>query len=713
MRIHELAKQLDIGSKELVAKLQELGVPVKSHMSSVDEMAIELLRSKSTDKPLGGKSLKDKEPEKDAGSTEKRAPEKSTATPKAKAAAVPEKKTPPPPPVTPKPPVPVPPPREEPAPVKENATKEIKVRGGMMVRELAEMMGIRPNKLIADLMHMNVFATINQRIEMNIIKGVAEKNGFTVEHEKRAVEHKAPVAADSEDTEREPEDNDEDLLPRAPVVTFLGHVDHGKTSLLDNIRNTSIAIGEHGGITQHIGAYTVDTEGRSITFLDTPGHAAFTAMRARGANLTDLAVIVIAADDGIMPQTREAIMHAKAAEVSMLIAINKVDLPAANIDRVKQQLQEEGLTPEDWGGVLICCQVSAQTGEGINHLLEMILLQAEIMELKANPNRRAEAFVIEGRLEQGMGPVANLLISRGTLKVGDQILCGRYHGRVKALINDHGVKVKSAGPSTPVQCLGLSGVPEAGAVFHACKSEKWARATAQTVAQRENDKNLTVTRKASLDSLFAQMQTEDKVKLNVIVKADTQGSVEAIAHSLKGIKSDKVSLEIILSGTGNVTTNDVMLASASNAVILGFHIARESGVDAAAKHEGVETWLYHVIYELIDNVKAAMVGLLAPEIRKEVIGHAAVRQVYSLGKIGQVAGSLVTDGVLRAKARVRVKRGNETLFEGTVASLKHFQDDVAEVREAQECGVRLQKFADFAEGDILEFYELREIEQSL
>ena len=706
MRVHELAKELGVGSKQLVAELQEHGVSVKSHMSSVDEVAIKFARDLHGGKPVEEKGPEEKEAQPDLEPQGDQPPEPpSVETQEGPVEAAVET-------AAPEAPAPAPQP-EEPAAAQPAGEKVLKVRGGMVVRELAEMIGIRPNQLISELMQMNVFASINQRIELHLIRSIAEKHGFAFEHEKRAGEHKAPVAAVSEITEREPEDREEDMLPRAPVVTFLGHVDHGKTSLMDKIRNTSIVEGEHGGITQHIGAYTVDVNGRSITFLDTPGHAAFTAMRARGANLTDLAVIVIAADDGIMPQTREAIMHAKAAGVSMMIAINKTDLPAANVDRVKQQLQEDGMTPEDWGGELICCTVSAQTGNGIDHLLEMILLQAEIMELKANPKRRAAGFVVEGRLEQGMGPVANLLISRGTLKIGDPILCGRHYGRVKALINDHSVKLKSAGPATPVQCLGLSGVPEAGARFQACKSEKWARARAQDASQTEDRETLTVSRKASLDSLFAQMQDDDKVKLSVIVKADTQGSVEAIAHSLENIRSDKVTLNIILSGTGNVTTNDVMLASASNAIVLGFQIAKESGVDPAAKHEGVEVRLHHVIYELIDSVRDAMTGLLSPEIREDVIGHAEVRQVYSIGKIGKIAGCMVVDGTLRAKARVRVKRGAEILFEGAVASLKHFQDDVAEVREAQECGIKLQKFSDFAEGDILEFYELREVEQSL
>ena len=500
---------------------------------------------------------------------------------------------------------------------------------------------------------------------------------------------------------------------RPPVVTFLGHVDHGKTSLLDKIRDASVAKGEHGGITQHIGAYTVETNGHKITFLDTPGHEAFTAMRARGANMTDIAVIIVAADDGIMPQTREAIQHAKAANVSIMVAINKIDLRTASVDKVKQQLQGVALAPEEWGGSTICCPVSAVTGEGIPHLLEMILLQAEVLELRANPKKRATGFVIEARLEPGMGPVINLLVADGTLNVGDAIVCGEHWGRVRALINDHGIKLKSATPATPIKCLGLSGVPEAGAEFKVCSNDKVARSLAAEAAAKAKVVKLVEPKRVSLENLFSQLKENARLELNVILKADTQGSVEAILHSLQEIKSTKVSLNVILSGTGNISSNDVMLASASNAVVIGFHVAKEPGSDAQAKREGVEIRLHTIIYELIDEVRIAMAGLLAPQVKEKILGHAEIREVFNVGKHSLVAGCHVMDGAVTSRCRARVKRGKEVLYQGTLASLKHFHDDVSIVRENQECGIRLENFSGFNKGDILELYELEETKQSL
>jgi translation initiation factor IF-2 len=560
-------------------------------------------------------------------------------------------------------------------------------------------------------MSMNIFASISQRVEPLVAKKVAEDMGFQVEQEKRAAEHK-PLPRKTQEEAEEAEDAPENLVPRPPVVTFLGHVDHGKTSLMDRIRNTAVAKGEHGGITQHIGAYTVEVSGQGITFLDTPGHAAFTAMRARGANLTDIAVIVVAADDGVMPQTEEAIQHARAAEVPMIVAVNKTDLPTANVERVKMQLQATDLAPEDWGGETICCAVSALTGDGIAHLLEMILLQAEVLELRANPSRRASGYVIEARLEPGMGPTANLLVTNGTLSVGDALVCGSHWGRVRSLINDHGIKVKSAKPSTPVKCLGLSGVPEAGAAFRVCATDRAARSVSeQTAGARVEQKN--VVRKASLEDLFEQLKESERLDLKMILKADTQGSVEAITHALQDIKSTKVSLSVILSGTGAITGNDVMLASASNAVIVGFHVPKGLGVDAQARREGVRIYLHTIIYELLDQVRQAMTGLLAPQIEERVLGHAEIRKVFPLGKRGRVAGCLIVDGVVRPSLRVRLKRGGGIVYQGTIESLKHFQEDASELREAQECGIRLDNFLDFAEGDVLEFYEMHSVEQTL
>lgn len=691
MRVHELAKELGLSSKELLAKLHDLGLEAKSHMSALDEAAVALLREAQA-----GAAHAPAEP---AAETPAEGPVAEQPAEEAPPAAD----------------APEPQPEEqgepEPGPAPADPGKVVKARGPILVRELAEQLSLRPNLVIAELMRLNVLASINQRVDIEIARQIAEKHGYTLEHEKRGAEHPAVPRKMLEEEEKA--DQPEDLLPRPPVVTFLGHVDHGKTSLLDKIRNTLVVEGESGGITQHIGAYTVDVNGQSITFLDTPGHAAFTAMRARGANLTDIAVIIIAADDGIMPQTREAIMHAQAANVALMVAINKVDLPGVNPDKTKQQLQADGLAPEDWGGSVICVPVSAMTGEGIDHLMEMILLQADVLELRANPKRRGRGFVVEAQMEPGMGPTATLLVTAGTLAVGDAILCGKHWGRVRALINDHGIKVKSAGPSTPVRCLGLSGVPEAGAEFRTCTSDRTAKALAEEEGAKEREEQSVTPKKASLDSLFQQIEDEEKLELKVIVKADTQGSVEAIVHSLEEIKSDKVSLSFVFTGTGNVTENDVMLASASRAFVAGFHVSLQPGVATTAKREGVEIRLHSVIYELIDEVRDAMTGLLSPEYKESVTGHALVRQVFDIGKTGKIAGCYVTDGSVTPKFRVRVKRGDEVLFEGRLVTLKHFQDDVAQVREGLECGIRLDGFAEFADGDILEFYELQEVELSL
>jgi len=692
----------------VLAKLHDLGVEAKSHMSAVDDKTVDLLRGKLAPKTPAAPKAKVK-PAAPAAPKPRIKPA-AHATPKPEPAAAPAVPAPPPEPV-PLPETPQADEHDKPGATVAGEGTVVRVKGSAVVRDLAERLNIRPNQLIAELMKMNVLASINERIDINVARKIAEKHGFTLEHEKRT--DRKPILRTPEEDEHEEADRDEDLMPRPPVVTFLGHVDHGKTSLLDKIRDTSVVDDEFGGITQHIGAYTVEVSGRRITFLDTPGHAAFTAMRARGANLTDIAVVVIAADDGIMPQTQEAIRHVQAADVPMMIAINKTDLPTANVGQVKQQLQAANLAPEEWGGSTICCEVSAETGAGLDHLLEMILLQADILELKANPEKRAKGYVIEARLEPGMGPTTHMLVTRGTLKVGDMVLCGSHFGRVRALINDHGVKVKAATPSMPIKCLGLSGVPEAGAEFTVYANEKSARQLANGSRQRTKAESLSAPRKASLDNLFEQMLENDRIELKLVLKADTQGSVEAITHALEEIKSDKVSLNILLGGTGNITGNDVMLASASNAIVMGFHVGKESGVDAAAKHEGVEIRLHQIIYEMLDEVKAAMLGLLDPEISEKLLGHAEIRQVFSLSRRGKVAGCLVVDGVARAGAKVRVKRGKEVLYEGGIMTLKHFQDDVPEVREAQECGVRLTSFSDFEEGDVIEFYDLEKIDQTL
>ena len=592
----------------------------------------------------------------------------------------------------------------------------ITLRGPVLVRELAEMMNVRPNKLIADLMQHNQLISINQRVDLDMAGKIAERYGYkvTLERVKRSSERKPAIKRLDEEDDI-PEDKPEDMKPRPPVVTFLGHVDHGKTSLLDYIRKSKVAAGEAGGITQHIGAYSVDVNGRTITFLDTPGHAAFSAMRARGAKLTDIAVIVIAADDGIMPQTREVIKDCRQANVQIMVAINKCDLPAAKPDRVRQQLQGEGLTPEEWGGDVVCCEVSAHTGQGMDNLLEMILLQADVLELQANPNRRADGYVIEAQMELGRGPTATLLVASGTLKQGDVVLIDEHYGRLRGLVDDRGRKVSSVGPAQAVRVMGLSGVPEAGAEFRVMTNEKRAKELAEKFAMERKAAELQEVKKSvDLDSIFNKMKESDKKVLSVIVKADTQGTVEAICDTLRDIRSEKITLEILSSSIGNITANDVQRAAAGNAMIVGFQVTAEAGVAPLATHDGVRISTFRIIYELFDFVKQSMLDKLDPEYREVVRGHAQIRQIFDIGKKGRVAGCQLLDGIIRVKdAKVRIKRNRDIVWDGRISSLRHFQDEVAEVKDLQECGIFFDGFEDFQEGDIVECYAMEEMERTL
>ena len=608
-------------------------------------------------------------------------------------------------------------PQAQPQPQQEQTIapdRVILLRGAVVVKDLAEKLGLRPNRLIADLMQQNILASINQRVEIDVAQKIADKYGFKIEIErqKRSNERK-PVLRSEDADDAIPDDKPEEMVPRPPVVTFLGHVDHGKTSLMDRIRNTRVASGEAGGITQHIGAYTVEVNGRKITFLDTPGHAAFSAMRARGASLTDIAVIIIAADDGIMPQTREAIKHARQAGVQIMIAINKCDLPTAKPDRVRQMLQGEGLTPEEWGGDVICAEVSAVTGKGVDHLLEMILLQADVLELSANPSRRADGFVVEAQLEQGLGPTGTLLVSGGTLNVGDIILCGEHLGRIRGLIDDRGRRVKSAGPATAVKCMGLSGVPEAGAPFRVMLNEKRARELAEKTAEERKQVSLVNAKATSLDALMSQIKENQRRELAVIIKADTQGSSEAICESLKEIKSDKVTLNIITESIGNITATDVNKAGAGQALLIGFSVGCETGVQQQARHDGVRISTFRIIYELMDFVKQRMLDLLPPEYKEVIKGHAEIRAIFDIGKTGRVAGCQMLDGTIRADARYRIFRKKEKIWEGKLAALKHFQSEVTEVSGSQECGILFNGFEDFKEGDSIECYSLEELPRTL
>ena len=593
-------------------------------------------------------------------------------------------------------------------------SKEISIRGAVIVKDLAAKLNIKPNRLIADLMGLKILASINQRVEPDIATKVAEKYGFkvTIEHARdKAAAKPVLKAIDADDLI--PEDAPETLKPRAPVITFLGHVDHGKTTLMDWIRKEHVAAGEAGGITQQISAYQVEVAGKKITFLDTPGHAAFSAMRARGAQITDIAVLIIAADDGIMPQTEECIRVARQTGVQVMVAITKADKPTANIDRVKQQLQKAGLTPEDWGGDIICCPVSGITGQGVDSLLENILVQAEVLELQANPNRRANGFVIESELQQGLGPCATLLVTGGTLKVGDAILIGEHFGKVRALIDDHGRRIKEAGPATPVKCTGLSGVPEAGSEFRVMLDEKRARTLAEQTAQEKKEEELSVSKAATLDALMDRMAAEGKRELNVIVKSDTQGSLEAIVQALNEIKSEKVGLNVIGTGTGNVSMTDVKSAAAGKAIVVGFDIGNDSGVQQQARHDGVRINSFRIIYELLDHVKNCMLDLLPPEYKEVVKGHAEIKAIYDIGKLGKIAGSQMLDGTLIAKEKYRILRNKTQVWEGKVQTLRHFKDEVKEVTGQQECGVCFANFEDFQVGDVIECYTLEELPRSL
>lgn len=595
----------------------------------------------------------------------------------------------------------------------------ISIKPPVVVRELAEQLKQKPFKIIADLMEAGVFANVNQAIDEAVAQRVCAKYGFKFEVEKRE-RGSGLVHAPVRKVELDVEDAAADLKPRAPVVTIMGHVDHGKTSLLDVIRKSNVAAGEAGGITQHIGAYTISfphperkKELAQITFLDTPGHAAFSSMRARGANVTDIVVLVVAANDGVMPQTIEALNHAKAAKVPILVAVNKIDHPNANPLKVRQQLQDKGLAPDDWGGDTIYVDVSALTKQGVDKLIEMILLQADLLELKANPDRRAKGNVIESGLEPG-GPTATVLVRKGTLRVSDVIICGQFYGRVRALTNEEGRRLKEAAPSTAVKVLGLNGVPEAGLEFSIVEDEKAARDLAEQrgLEAKALGQETAARSKMTLENLFAQLESNSSKVLKAVVKADTQGSVEAIVDALKKIESDKVSLEIIHSAVGTITESDVALASASDAVILGFHTRVDSGVADKAKHEGVQIKLYAIIYELIDQVKEAMAGLLEPLLKDVTLGVAEVRKVFELSKGAPVAGCMVTNGRI-VKGKVRVRRRKEIIYEGITQSLRRFQDEVNEVRAGMECGIRIEGFGEFTIGDAIECYTMEKIAQKL
>ena len=693
IRVYELAKELNVSSKELIKLLlEEFNVEVKNHMSVIEDEDAELIKELILGNDSDNSEDKEEKEEKEEntkksivdeyedilaeevnkGNKKKRKTKKQIAEEKAK----------------------------EEQEFADNTLLEIGET--ITVKELSDMLRKPYADVIKNLMMAGVMAAVNQEIDYNTAEKICEKYGILCE--------KKEVSAELEMLDVE-EDDDSKLVKRPPIITVMGHVDHGKTSLLDAIRKSKVTSTEAGGITQHIGAYTVSVNGESITFLDTPGHEAFTAMRARGAQITDIVILVVAADDGIMPQTKEAIDHCKAADVPMVVAINKIDRPNANVDRVKQELTEYGLVSEDWGGDTICVPVSAKARQNIDQLLEMVLLTAEMQELKANPNRKAKGTVIEAKLDKGRGAVASLLVQTGTLHVGDSILVGSTYGRIRAMFNDDGKKIKSAGPSIPVEILGLSEVPAAGDRFIQIKDEKTARNMAEARKQSIKDEQLNAAHRVSLEDLYNQIQEGTVKELDIIVKADVQGSVEAIKQSLEKLSTDDVKVRVIHGGVGAITETDITLATASNAIVIGFNVRPDSNASAASERENVEVKTYRVIYDAIEDVKSAMIGMLEPEYKEVVLGKAQVRETYKISNVGTIAGCYVTDGKLVRNAEVRVIRDGIVIFESTLASLKRFKDDAKEVASGYECGLSIENFNDVKEGDEIEAFKMEAIER--
>ncbi|WP_113674798.1 translation initiation factor IF-2 [Vallitalea guaymasensis] len=655
VRVYEIAKQLGLSNKELLNTLKEFDIEVKNHMSSLTDEEASIVTEYYA--PSNGENNKE------VVDTNKETMEIEDDNEDLDVISIPTNVT---------------------------------------VKDLAERLGKQSSDIVKSLMLKGIMATANQEIDYETASSVALEFDFLTEEE----EEKDIV---DEFFAEEPDD-EEDLVTRSPIVVVMGHVDHGKTSLLDAIRESNVTSREAGGITQHIGASVVTINDNDITFLDTPGHEAFTAMRLRGAMATDIAILVVAADDGVMPQTVEAINHAKAANVQIIVAINKIDKPGANQDRVKQELVEYGLVAEDWGGDTICVPVSAIEKTGLDQLLEMILLVSEMEELKANPNKKASGTIVEAQLDKGRGPVATVLIQNGTLKVGDAIIAGTSYGKIRAMIDDKGRRVKQAGPSTPVEILGLSEVPVAGDAFYTAKNEREARHVAEKVIRRDREKLIQNTpQKVTLDDLFSQIQAGNMKELNIVVKADVQGSVEAVKQSLVKLSNEEVMIKVIHGGVGAINESDVMLASASNAIIIGFNVRPEASAKTVAESEQIDVRLYRVIYNAIEDIEAAMKGMLDPEYREKVIGHAEVRQTFKVSSVGTIAGSYVQDGKFTRNAKVRLVRDGIVIYEGELESLKRFKDDVKEVNSGYECGIMLSNFNDLKEGDIVEAYIMEEI----
>lgn len=712
MRVYEYAKAINVSSKEILTALENMDIVVNNHMAMLEEKTIKQLDAKfkkggagvtsqkpaETNKnkpqginqqPAGNQPNKIRDGKKnDVQNNQFNKNKKNNNNNKNKNKRNHNNKNQY---------------QQKPLKPKKELPEKITFSGSLTVGALAEELGKEPSELIKKLMLLGVMATINQELDKDTIELIASEYGVETEE--------VIVLEETELEKYEEADKEEDLQIRPPVVTIMGHVDHGKTTLLDSIRKTKVVEGEAGGITQHIGAYQIEENGKKITFLDTPGHAAFTTMRARGAEVTDITILVVAADDGVMPQTVEAINHAKAAEVPIIVAVNKVDKESANPDRVMQELTEYGLVPEAWGGETIFVPLSALTGKGIDELVEMILLVSEVEELKANPNRQAKGTVIEAELDKGRGSVATLLVQTGTLNVGDPIVVGNTFGRVRAMVNDLGRRVKTAGPSTPVEITGLNDVPQAGDQFLVFKDEKTARSVGEARASKQLEEQRSDKAKLSLDDLFEQIKQGDVKDINLIVKADVQGSAEALTAALQKIEVEGVKVKIIHTGVGAITESDIILASASNAIVIGFNVRPDGNAKSTAEAENVDIRLHRIIYKVIEEIEAAMKGMLDPEYEEKVIGQVEVRQTFKVSKIGTIAGGYVTDGHITRDSGLRLIRDGVVIFEGEVDVLKRFKDDVKEVSQGYECGITIKKYNDIREGDIIEAYVMQEIER--
>lgn len=688
-RIYEYAKEVNVKSKEIIDELKKMDVEVSNHMQALEDDQIKMLNKKfKSSKNEENKKQNTQNNHQKQQNKKDNNQNKSNSKKKNNKNSKNNKKGK----------------NNKPAAEPKEMPSKITYEEGITVGELADKLNIESSDIIKKLFLLGIVANINQSLDEETLELIADDYGVEIEKE---------VVVNEEDltTYFDDEEDDPDAIERPAVVTIMGHVDHGKTTLLDSIRNTKVTAGEAGGITQHIGAYQIENNGKKITFLDTPGHAAFTTMRARGAQVTDITILVVAADDGVMPQTIEAINHAKEADVPTIVAVNKVDKPTANPDRVMQELTEYGLIPEDWGGDTIFVPLSALNGDGIDDLLEMIGLVAEVQELKANPDKQAVGTVIEAELDKSRGPAASLLVQNGTLHVGDSIVVGNTYGRVRAMVNDLGQRIKTAGPSTPVEITGINDVPQAGDRFVIFKDEKQARRIgearheANVIQQRQESKNV------SLDNLFEQMKQGEMKDLNVIIKGDVQGSVEALAASLMKIDVEGVNVRIIHTAVGAINESDVTLANASNGIIVGFNVRPDAGAKRAAEAENVDMRLHRVIYNVIEEIESAMKGLLDPEFEEQVIGQAEVRQTFKVSKVGTIAGSYVTEGKITRNAGVRVIRDGIVQFEGELDTLKRFKDDAKEVSQGYECGITIANFNDIKEGDIIEAFEMVEIER--